>query len=210
MSNFFKILRPGINSTFQDLGRFGLQHLGIVPSGCMDKSLFYLSNKLVGNKVSEGALEFAYQGPLLELVGESAFVAVSGKVNFNIINKNGEIKKGVSNESFILFSGDKIDIISTINSVYGYFSIFGGFRLDKTKESVSTLVRAKIGSNNGQKLKLDEKIFFNKSIRKEKKISLNFILMTTTLLGLCMDCNLIIFQRKAKKIFFQEIIKLQG
>ena len=43
MSNFFKILRPGINSTFQDLGRFGLQHLGIVPSGCMDKLLFSIS-----------------------------------------------------------------------------------------------------------------------------------------------------------------------
>ena len=70
MSNYFKVLRPGINSTFQDLGRFGLQHLGIVASGCMDQLLFYISNKLVGNKVSEGALEFAYQGPLLELVGQ--------------------------------------------------------------------------------------------------------------------------------------------
>ena len=37
MSNYFKVLRPGVNSTFQDLGRFGLQHLGIVPSGCMDQ-----------------------------------------------------------------------------------------------------------------------------------------------------------------------------
>ena len=63
MSNYFKVLRPGINSTFQDLGRFGLQHLGIVASGCMDQLLFCISNKLVGNKVSEGALEFAYQGP---------------------------------------------------------------------------------------------------------------------------------------------------
>ena len=86
MSNYFKVLRPGINSTFQDLGRFGLQHLGIVASGCMDQLLFYISNKLVGNKVSEGALEFAYQGPLLELVGESALVAVSGKVNFNTVS----------------------------------------------------------------------------------------------------------------------------
>ena len=135
MSNYFKILRPGINSTFQDLGRFGLQHLGIAPSGCMDRSLFSLSNKLVGNKISEGALEFAYQGPLLELVGESAFVAVSGKVNFNIINKNNEIKQGVPNESFILSNGDKINILSTINSAYGYLSIFGGFKLDKTKNT---------------------------------------------------------------------------
>ena len=45
MKNYFKILRPGINSTFQDTGRFGLQHLGIAPSGCMDKSLFFLANK---------------------------------------------------------------------------------------------------------------------------------------------------------------------
>jgi len=176
MSNHFKILRPGINSTFQDLGRFGLQHLGIAPSGCMDRSLFSLSNKLVGNKVSEGALEFAYQGPLLELVGESAFVAVSGKVNFNIINKNNEIKQGVPNESFILSNGDKINILSTINSAYGYLSIFGGFKLDKTKGSVSTLVRAKIGPNNGDKLKIDEKIFFNKSNAdlKTKKFEFDF------------------------------------
>ena len=170
MNDHFKILRPGINSTFQDIGRFGLQHLGIVPGGCMDRSLFFLANKLVGNKVSEGALEFAYQGPLLELVGESVFVAVSGKVNFNIINKRGEIKQGISNESFILSKGDKVDILSTIDSVYGYFSIFGGFKLKETKGSISTLVRAKIGSNNGEKLKSDKKIFFNK-ISQDLKIN---------------------------------------
>ncbi|MBO6487823.1 MAG: allophanate hydrolase, partial [Pelagibacteraceae bacterium] len=95
MSNYFKILRPGINSTFQDLGRFGLQHLGIVPSGCMDRSLFYLANQLVGNEVFEGVLEFAYQGPLLELESESAEIAIAGKVNFNVIDKNGKIKQGV-------------------------------------------------------------------------------------------------------------------
>ena len=121
MSNYFKVLRPGINSTFQDLGRFGLQHLGIVASGCMDQFLFCTSNKLVGNKVSEGALEFAYQGPLLELAGETVLVAITGKVNFNIINKNGEIKQGLSNTSFELSNGDKIDILSTINSVYDFF-----------------------------------------------------------------------------------------
>ena len=176
MSNYFKVLRPGINSTFQDLGRFGLQHLGIVASGCMDKSLFSISNKLVGNKVSEGALEFAYQGPLLELVGESALIAVSGKVNFNITRKNGDTKQGISNESFVVSNGDKIDILSTTNSVYGYLSIFGGFKLKEIKGSFSTLVKAKIGPNNGEKLKSEDKIFFNKSksTDKTKKIQLDF------------------------------------
>ena len=49
MNNYFKVLRPGINSTFRDLGRFGLQHLGIVASGSMDQLSFCNSNKLVSN-----------------------------------------------------------------------------------------------------------------------------------------------------------------
>ena len=145
MNNYFKVLRPGINSTFQDLGRFGLQHLGIVASGCMDQLTFCTSNKLVGNKISEGALEFAYQGPLIEHVGETVLVAISGKVNFNIIKENDELIKGKPNESFLISNGEKIDILSTINSVYGYFSIFGGFKIEEVKGSVSTLVKAKIG-----------------------------------------------------------------
>ena len=92
MSDYFKVKRPGLISTFQDLGRFGLQHLGIVASGCMDQLTFCISNKLVGNKISEGAIEFAYQGPLIELIGETVLVAISGDVNFNnkIINQRSK------------------------------------------------------------------------------------------------------------------------
>jgi len=208
MSNHFKILRPGINSTFQDLGRFGLQHLGIAPSGCMDRSLFSLSNKLVGNKVLEGALEFAYQGPLLELVGESAFVAVSGKVNFNIINKNNEIKQGVPNESFVLSNGDKIDILSTINSVYGYLSIFGGFKLNETKESISTLVRAKIGPNNGDKLKIDEKIFFNKSNADLKTKNFEFDFDNDNTIRVMKGLQFDYFSKKSQEDFFSKEYKV--
>ena len=208
MSNHFKILRPGINSTFQDLGRFGLQHLGIAPSGCMDRSLFSLSNKLVGNKVSEGVLEFAYQGPLLELVGESAFVAVSGKVNFNIIDKNGEIKQGMPNESFVVSNGDKIDILSTINSVYGYLSIFGGFKLNETKESISTLVRAKIGPNNGDKLKIDEKIFFNKSNADLKKKNFEFDFDSDNIIRVMQGLQFDYFSKKSQEDFFSKEYKV--
>ena len=208
MSNHFKILRPGINSTFQDLGRFGLQHLGIAPSGCMDRSLFFLSNQLVGNKVSEGVLEFAYQGPLLELVGESAFVAVSGKVNFNIINKNNEIKQGVPNESFVLSNGDKIDILSTINSVYGYLSIFGGFKLDETKGSIATLVRAKIGPNNGEKLKIDEKIFFNKSNADLKTKNFEFDFDSDNIIRVMQGLQFDYFSKKSQEDFFSKEYKV--
>ena len=208
MNNYFKVLRPGINSTFQDLGRFGLQHLGIVASGCMDQLAFCTSNKLVGNKISEGALEFAYQGPLIELFGETALVAISGKVNFNIIKKNGEIIKGKANESFLISNGEKIDILSTINSVYGYFSIFGGFKIEEVKGSVSTLVKAKIGPNNGDKLKVGDKIFFNKSHQADKTNKIQFDFDKDNVIRVMKGLQIHYFSKKSQEDFFSKEYKV--
>ena len=208
MNNYFKVLRPGINSTFQDLGIFGLQHLGIVASGCMDQLTFCTSNKLVGNKISEGALEFAYQGPLFQLFGETALVAISGKVNFNIIKKNGEIIKGKANESFLISNGEKIDILSTINSVYGYFSIFGGFKIEEVKGSVSTLVKAKIGPNNGDKLKVGDKIFFNKSYKTGKLKKIQFDFDKDNIIRVMKGLQIHYFSKKSQEDFFSKEYKV--
>ena len=208
MNNYFKVLRAGINSTFQDLGRFGLQHLGIVASGCMDQLIFCISNKLVGNKISEGALEFAYQGPLIELMGETALVAISGKVNFNIIKKNGETIKGKANESFLVSNGDKIDILSTINSAYGYLSIFGGFKIEEVKGSVSTLVKAKIGPNNGDKLKVGDKIFFNKSYKTGKLKKIQFDFDKDNIIRVMKGLQIHYFSKKSQEDFFSKEYKV--
>ena len=68
--NYFEITRAGINTTFQDLGRKNLYHIGIPFSGAMDTRNYLLANKLVGNKSGLPVLEFAYQGPLLRYTGE--------------------------------------------------------------------------------------------------------------------------------------------
>ena len=39
-----RILRPGLLTTVQDSGRFGLQHLGVVPCGAMDPVALELAN----------------------------------------------------------------------------------------------------------------------------------------------------------------------
>ena len=43
--NSFKVLRPGINTTFQDLGRDNLYHVGLPFSGAIDKRNFLIANK---------------------------------------------------------------------------------------------------------------------------------------------------------------------
>ena len=85
--NYFEIIRAGINSTFQDLGRNNLYHIGIPFSGAMDNRSYLLANKLVGNQLEFPVLEFAYQGPLLKYSGEKINIAITGDVNFSINSK---------------------------------------------------------------------------------------------------------------------------
>ena len=50
---YFEIIRPGIHSTLQDLGRSNQYHIGIPFSGSMDKRNYLIGNKLVGNKLKK-------------------------------------------------------------------------------------------------------------------------------------------------------------
>ena len=155
--NFFKILRAGINTTFQDHGRDNLYHIGIPFSGAMDKRNYLLANKLVGNKTELPVIEFAYQGPLLRYSGERINIAITGEVNFTIKKNNNEIK-GVCYQTFELGNGDELDIMSTNKSVYGYLAVSGKFDLKYQWSSCSTNTKANIGANEGKKLDISQKI----------------------------------------------------
>ena len=122
--SYFEVLRPGINSTFQDKGRFGVQYMGLAPGGAMDYQSFLLSNRLLNNDKNSGALEFAYQGPLLKLIKGKTKIAITGNVFFKIYSPKGEIT-GEPYRTYDLNEGDQLDILATKASVYGYLSIEG-------------------------------------------------------------------------------------
>ena len=90
-NNYFKVIRAGINTTFQDKGRNNLYHIGIPFSGAMDNRNYLLANKLVGNKLDLPAIEFAYQGPLLKFYGDKINIVITGDVVFKIKQKDNEI-----------------------------------------------------------------------------------------------------------------------
>ena len=161
--NNFEVIRAGINTTYQDFGRKNLYHIGVPFSGAMDNRNYLISNKLVNNKMNSAVIEFAYQGPMLKFNGESTTFAITGDVNFNIKRKKNLIlEKGNSYQTYNLKSGDEIDILSTNRSVYGYLAIAGNIDVKLFGNSCSTNTKAKIGSNDGEKIKKGDKIFFFK------------------------------------------------
>ena len=156
--DYFKVIRGGLNSTFQDEGREGLYHIGLPFSGAMDKRNYLIANKLNNNNNNEAVLEFAYQGPLLKYFGRKRNIVITGNVNFKILKKDKSIYNGECYRTIEINDGDTIDILSTNRSVYGYFSVNGGFKLEKVWDSFSTTIRAQVGPNNGQILIDDQKI----------------------------------------------------
>ena len=150
-NNFFEILRAGINTTYQDKGRFHMQHLGVAPGGCMDLKAFRIANALIGNNSEDGVLEFAYQGPLLKLSKGKTKIVITGNVLFQIIKKNNEIINGQCNKSYDLNEGDQVDILATKKSAYGYLAIEGGFDVKPFCKSISILESDHIGPNMEKK-----------------------------------------------------------
>ena len=71
------VIRSGLLTTVQDLGRWGHQHRGVPVAGAMDTTSHRLANRLVGNPESAATLEVTVTGP--ELVFDApAVLAVAG------------------------------------------------------------------------------------------------------------------------------------
>ena len=205
--NYFEIIRAGINSTFQDLGRNNLYHIGIPFSGAMDNRNYLLANKLVGNDHNDPVIEFAYQGPHLKYHGDKINIAITGDVSFKI--KNGDnLIDGECYQSFILENGDELDIISTNKSVYGYLAISGTFDLKFQWSSCSTNTKAKIGSNNGEKLSDNQKITIKEINNNFVNRKLNYVNTKIENIRVIKGTNFNYFSEEGKKIFFKNEFKV--
>ncbi len=207
-NNFFEVLRSGINTTFQDKGRFGMQHLGVVPSGCMDYKSFLIANALVLNDEKEGVLEFAYQGPLLKLTKGKTKFAITGNVLFQIINSKNETINGECNRTYDLDEGDQVDILATRQSAYGYLSVEGGFDVTPFCNSVSTLVRANIGPNEGKKINIKNKIFFKKNRIGKNNYAVNISIKKNNAIRVLKGPQFEYFSNTSQKEFFSEDYKI--
>ena len=201
--DYFEVIRSGINTTFQDLGRKNLYHIGIPFSGAMDNRNFILANAIAGNKENTPVIEFAYQGPLLKFRGEKVNFNITGNVNFKIIKKQNQIE-GNCYKNYILEDGDELDIISTNKSVYGYLAISGNFDVKFQWNSCSVNTKANIGANDGKKIEKDQLINILDIDSENSKKSLEYINTKIENIRVIKGTNFDYFSAESKKIFFEK------
>lgn len=78
--------KAGLQTSIQDLGRWGQQHLGIPIGGAMDVEAAKKANWLVGNPPNTPVLELTLMGPNMELKG-AAQIAITGANLSPVINE---------------------------------------------------------------------------------------------------------------------------
>ncbi len=205
--NYFEIIRAGINSTFQDLGRKNLYHIGIPFSGAMDNRNYLLANKLIGNDHNEPVIEFAYQGPHLKYHGNKLNIAITGDVSFKI-KKGDNLTDGKCYQTFILENNDELNIISTNKSVYGYLAISGTFDLKLQWSSCSTNTRANIGPNNGAKLSDNQKINIKEINQNFANTKLHYVNTRIENIRVIKGTNFNYFSDEGKRNFFKNEFKV--
>jgi len=204
-NTYFEILRSGINTTVQDIGRNYLYHIGITVSGAIDQRSYKLANNLLNNRLNEAVIEFAYQGPLLKLRNGNSNFAITGDIFFNIIRNNSKIEEGRCYENYTLKDGEQIDIISTKKSAYGYLAVSGGFELEETWKSYSVNTKAQIGPNNGKKYSINEKIFIKKStLENTQNKKIDYKDSFNNIVRVIKGTNFNYFSKEAKNIFFNQ------
>ena len=65
-----RVIKPGLSTTIQDLGRWGLQDRGVSVAGAMDPRAHRVANALVGNERRAATLEITLIGPEIEFEAE--------------------------------------------------------------------------------------------------------------------------------------------
>ena len=166
-----KILKPGLFTTVQDIGRKGYMNVGFSEAGALDQHHYQIASHLIGN--NGPALEFTIIGPTIQFLQENSFTIAGGRFNATL---NGD-----AIESQIIYGvkpGDILEIGNAITGARGYITFGQPLDIPLIADSYSTHTRSKMGGYKGRSLKKDDVIqtiehpSYKKNIGRASQINL--------------------------------------
>lgn len=143
----FRVLKPGLLTTVQDLGRNGYQSQGFSVGGAMDARSLRLANLLLDNPEREAALEMTLLGPELEFTAPT-FVSVTGGDFSPALNG----KPAPMYAALRIRKGDVLSFGGARTGTRGYIAFAGGLDVPVVMGSRSTNLKSRVGGFHGRKL----------------------------------------------------------
>ncbi len=142
-----RVLRPGLLTTVQDLGRWGRQQYGVIVAGAMDRLALRVANLLVGNDENAAAIEMTLVGPELEFK-EDALIALCGADLSATVD-------GMAVPTWrpvVVRAGSTLAFGKPVSGCRAYLALAGGVDVPLVMGSRSTYLRARVGGYQGRPL----------------------------------------------------------
>ena len=150
-----RVLKGGMMTTVQDLGRTGYQSQGFSVSGVMDVRSFKIANLLLDNPENEAVLEFSLVGPTLQFTSET-IVAITGGDFQPLINK----EPAPMYTAIYMNRGDILEFQGAKTGSRGYLAFSSYLDVPVVMGSRSTNIKCSIGGFKGRRLMADDYLGF--------------------------------------------------
>jgi biotin-dependent carboxylase-like uncharacterized protein len=153
MAEALEVIKPGLATSVQDLGRPGYYHLGIPLSGAMDRYALVAANLLVGNAPGDAALEAVFLGPEIQFHA-AATVAVTGA---ELPPKLDGVEQPTWT-AFAVRAGQTLSFGFLKAGARAYLAISGGIDVPMVLGSRSTYALGALGGHEGRTLKAGDRL----------------------------------------------------
>jgi len=150
---FVHVVKPGLQTTIQDEGRWGLQSHGVPVAGPMDPRSYRVANALVRNDRNQAALEIAFIGPELEFEDER-LVAVAGAEFAMTLDGVG----APPNVAFVAGAGSRLRFGARLRGSRAYLAIAGGVAVTPVMGSRATHLACRLGGLEGRALAAGDRL----------------------------------------------------
>src|SRR6187455_1338123 len=147
------ILKPGLLTTVQDLGRYGHQASGVPVAGPMDTFSHRLANQLAGNAPDAATLEITLIGPDL-IVESDTTIAIAG-AQFEVACDDRPVGLGAS---FAVARGQRLKFGRIVQGARAYLAVAGGIQTPPVLGSRSTHLVSRMGGLNGRALQSGDRV----------------------------------------------------
>jgi 5-oxoprolinase (ATP-hydrolysing) subunit C len=152
------VLKAGVLTSVQDLGRHGHRHLGVALAGAMDSLSFEIANRLVGNPADAAALEIT-MGPVVLRFTRATRVAITG-TDFNASLDDTQVS---SWWSLPVQAGQSLTLRGARRGMRAYVAVAGGIDVQPVLGSRSTDLKAGFGGLGGRALRDGDRLPFGPS-----------------------------------------------
>ena len=152
-SGALQIVKPGLLTTVQDLGRFGHQAAGVPVAGPMDRFSHRLANQLAGNDAAAATLEITLIGPEL-IVEADTTMAISG-AQFEVTCDDRSVALGTS---FAVTKGQRLKFGRILQGARAYLAVAGGIQTMPVLGSRATHLVSRMGGFHGRALAAGDRL----------------------------------------------------